>query len=258
MQTITHCRFFDLADEPIDRVLSPIKGYRDKPLLSLLESIRPLHRIFNGIQSYVNIALQNCVNPLDGLTQDESASIYLYTMEFIPGPSLHTVMNQSLRRDNRQQLRYWLPFLKLFFTALFKLPSLCETIWRGVREMDISMKYRTGMKFPWWGVSSCTSHLEILQTKNLFNTQGQRTILAIQCVNGKSIGNHSYLKMIEKEILLIPGSYFEVIGQINPAPQLHIIQLKEIPSPTTLIESPFFQSGKLFSKGISLHASRCD
>ena len=255
MQTVTNSRFLDLGDEPIDRVLSPIKGYRDKPLIPLIESVKPLIRIFNGIQSNVYLALQNCANPPDGLTQDESASIYLYTMEFIPGPSLHTIMNQTLRMENRQQLRLWLPFLKLFLTALYKLPSQCETVWRGVREIDISTKYRTGMKFPWWGVSSCTSNLEILQSKNLLNTQGQRTILAIQCLNGKSISNHSQFRMIEKEMLLIPGSYFEVIGQINPAPQLHIIQLKEIPSPTTLIESPFFQSSKLFLKGISLHAS---
>jgi hypothetical protein len=40
----------------------------------------------------------------------------------------------------------------------------------------------------------------------------------------------------------MPGSYFEVIGQLNPAPQLHIIQLKEISPPITLVKQPFNKS----------------
>ncbi|CAF5128060.1 unnamed protein product [Rotaria sp. Silwood1] len=42
----------------------------------------------------------------------------------------------------------------------------------------------------------------------------------------------------------MPGSYFEVLGQLNPAPDLHIIQLKEITPPITLIKPPFFKSNE--------------
>ncbi|CAF5218708.1 unnamed protein product, partial [Rotaria magnacalcarata] len=35
-------RFTDLNGEPIDRLLSPIKGYHHKPLVSLAEAIEPV------------------------------------------------------------------------------------------------------------------------------------------------------------------------------------------------------------------------
>jgi hypothetical protein len=38
---------------------------------------------------------------------------------------------------------------------------------------------------------------------------------------------------------LMPGSYFEVVGQLNPAKDLHIIQLKEIQPPFPLVKPPF-------------------
>ncbi len=68
---------------------------------------------------------------------------------------------------------------------------------------------------------------------------GLRTIFSIECINGKSVANHSYFKNTEKEIMLMPGSYFEVIGQLNPAPELYIIQMKEIAPPITFVKPPF-------------------
>jgi hypothetical protein len=37
----------------------------------------------------------------------------------------------------------------------------------------------------------------------------------------------------------MPGSYFEVIGQLNPATDLYIIHLKEIDPPIPLVKLPF-------------------
>ncbi|CAF5229918.1 unnamed protein product, partial [Rotaria magnacalcarata] len=70
----------------------------------------------------------------------------------------------------------------------------------------------------------------------------QRTLFSIECVNGISVVKHSYFKYAESEIILMPGSYFEVLGQLNPAPELHIIELKEITPPMTLIKPPFSKS----------------
>jgi hypothetical protein len=56
---------------------------------------------------------------------------------------------------------------------------------------------------------------------------GVRTNFSIQCINGKSVANHSHFKYTEQEVILMSGSYSEVIGQLNPASDIHIIQLKE-------------------------------
>ncbi len=242
IQSGENSRYTDLNDEPVDRLLTPIRGYEDKLLLPLTETIKPISGFFNDIQDYVYVALHNCQNPADDLTQEESASIHLYTMQFHGGPSLYILLNQSLRAENRDELIPWFSFLKLFLTALHKLPSHSEIVWRGVKNIDSSSKYKKGTKFAWWGVSSCTTDIEVLESNHFLGKHGLRTLFSIQCINGKSVANHSYFKNTEKEIILMPGSYFEVIGQLNPAPQLHIIQLKEIPPPITLVKPPFNKS----------------
>ena len=89
MSSDENSRYTDLCDEPVDRLLSPIKGYENKSLLPLNETVKPISRCFKEIEDYVYVALHNCQNPADGLTQEESASIHLYTMEFDGGPSLY-------------------------------------------------------------------------------------------------------------------------------------------------------------------------
>ena len=99
MQSRENSRFTDLRDEPVDRLLSPIRGYEDKPLVSLAETVKPISGFFNSIQDYVYVALHNCQNPTDGLTQEESAAIHLYTMQFDDGPSLYLLLNKSYHHE---------------------------------------------------------------------------------------------------------------------------------------------------------------
>ena len=235
-------RFTDLRDEPVDHLLSPIRGYEKQLVVPLTETVKSISGFFDEIEDYVYVALHNCQNPGDGLTSEESASIYLYTMQFDGESSLFVLLNQSLRAENRDELKPWFSYLILFLSALYKLPSESETVWRGIRNVDLSSKYKTATKFAWWGVSSCTTNIEVLESDKFLGKHGERTLFSIQCVNGKSVANHSYFKNTEKEIILMPGSYFEVIGQLNPARQLHIIQLKEITPPITLVRPPFSKS----------------
>lgn len=116
-------RFTDLSDEPVDHSLHAIKGIQDKSLLPLIEAIQPISKFFQQLEDYVHLALQNCQKPADGLTQEESASIHLYTMEWEDSDdSLYAVLNRTLRTPERQMIKPWFKYLKLFLTALFKLP----------------------------------------------------------------------------------------------------------------------------------------
>jgi hypothetical protein len=234
-------RISDLSGEPVDRLLVPIRGYQDQPILSLNETIKPIVKFFNRIEDYVFIALHNSQNPPDGLNQQESAAIHLYTMQFSGGPSLYQILNQTLRDENREELKLWFPFLKLFITALYKLPSHSETVWRGVKGVDLSSKYEIGTKFVWWGVSSCNTNINTLKSESFLGTTGERTVFSIKCTNGKSIVNNSYFKTKEDEMILMPGSYFEVIGHVNLGAQLHLIELKQIEPPIPFLEPPFLE-----------------
>ncbi|CAF4690798.1 unnamed protein product, partial [Rotaria sp. Silwood2] len=163
---------------------------------------------------------------------------------FDGGPSLHLLLNRSLRAAIRDDLKPWFLYLKLFLTALHKLPSQSKRVWRGIRGVDLSSKYKTGTKFAWWGVSSCTADMQVLESEQFLGKTGQRTLFSIECINGKYVGEHSYFKKTEQEIILMPGSYFEVLGQLNPASGLNIIELKEITPPMTLVKPPFSKSNE--------------
>ncbi|CAF1136628.1 unnamed protein product [Adineta steineri] len=113
----------DIRHEP-KQILEPISGYEQEPLLSLEEACRPLENILGiELNLYITVAKLNSQEPEDRLTQDESASIYLYTMEWNETEnSLYAILNQTFRTADRSKLRPWFKYLKLFFTAIFKLP----------------------------------------------------------------------------------------------------------------------------------------
>ena len=122
--TVSYDRFIDVGEEP-RKLLQPIEGYRSLQLVTLEEAIEPIVERCPDVRRRAYIAKENCDPPKDGLTQDESASIYLYTTEWEPRDQcLYAVLNSVLRSKNRTRLiPPWLLYIKLLLTALFKLPS---------------------------------------------------------------------------------------------------------------------------------------
>ncbi|CAF1246630.1 unnamed protein product [Didymodactylos carnosus] len=253
LPSLAQSRYTDIKEEPVGKLLVPIKDYDTEQLLPLEEAVAPITHLFIDLEEYVYIAKHNCQQPEDGLTQDESAALHLYTMQFSAGDSLYVILNQTLRSERRDFLQPFFKFLKVFMTALFKLDFIRATVWRGVRGVDLSQKYKTGVKFAWWGVSSCTTTLDILEKSDFLGKTGTRTVFSIECMNGKSVLKHSYFSESEKEVILMPGTYFEVMGQANPAEGLHIIHLKEIKPPFPMIKPPFVkqQQGQATPSGSS-------
>jgi hypothetical protein len=97
-----------ISDEP-KQLLQPISGYAREPLLSLEEACEPLIPIVPRLQAHIWVAKQNSKNPADGLTQDESAAIRLYTMEWDAGAdeprsSLYSHLNRTLKLIDFSQL----------------------------------------------------------------------------------------------------------------------------------------------------------
>ncbi|CAF4949467.1 unnamed protein product, partial [Rotaria sp. Silwood1] len=73
-----YLRVSDFSPLP-KRKLSPIEGYENMPLVTIEEAVKPLVKIVPKVERNVHIVKENCTNPADGLTTDESASIMLYT-----------------------------------------------------------------------------------------------------------------------------------------------------------------------------------
>ncbi|CAF1584478.1 unnamed protein product, partial [Adineta ricciae] len=204
-------------------MVMPLEGYEKESLVSLEQSIQSIIHLFNDdIHRYVYIARQNTrVNPTD-LSPDESAAVHLYSMQWTPvSDSLYIHLNRALRTVNRQALAPWFPYLKLFLTALYKLPSCHKTIWRGVKD-DLSAQYKKGEKIIWWGVSSCAGSVSVIE--QFIGQNGIRTIFSIEATNAKFIRDHSYFKE-EDEIILLPGTYLQIVDKMQPAQDLTIIHL---------------------------------
>jgi hypothetical protein len=229
-------RFIDADEEPT-KTLTPIKGYEKKDLVSLEKAVTEIEPPIHDLDTMVWTAKRNSRNPTDSLTSDESASIHLYTLEWPEvHQSVYSLLNQKLRSEDRKDLKSWHSYLKLFLTALHKLPSLKKTVWRGIRG-DVSGFYQED--FIWWGVSSCTETMKVME--RFVGRSGVRTIFMIDCINGKAIKSHSFYKD-ENEIILMPGTYLRVIDKWSPADDLYMIRLQEETPPCQLVASPFNSS----------------
>ncbi|CAF1341175.1 unnamed protein product [Rotaria sp. Silwood1] len=218
----------------------PIVGYAQEEILPLAEACTPLIPIVHNILAYVSFALEHTSDePADGLTRDESASIRLYTIEWTGEySSLYSILNETLRTSDRENLRPWFKYLKLFLSALVKLPCAPpQTVWRGVRRNTVD-DFPKGAHITWWAFSSTTTSLDLLENDLYLGKTGERTIFSIEAINGRDICAHSNFNN-EEEILLLPGTYMEVQAQLNPAAELHIIHLKQKIPKELLLEPPF-------------------
>jgi hypothetical protein len=228
-------RSFDIAEEPL-RMLLPICGFEELALVPLEEAVAPLVSLLPKVQDHAWIAQQNCEEPANGLTQNESAAIMLYTMDWEPHREcLYVALNTTLRDKKRTEksLKPWFLYLKLALVGLAKLPSKRHFLYRGVK-LDLSKQYPVGKKIVWWGFSSCTTHVNVIE--QFLGDEGERTMFNIDCYSGKDVRNHSFFDT-ENEVLLPPGRYFEVASSLKAAPGFYIIQLIEIESPVSLLHT---------------------
>src|SRR5579862_4774847 len=99
------------------------------------------------------------------------------------------LLNESLRAEDRHALKPWFSFLKLFMSALEKLPSLRVTVWRGISS-NISSSFGENTVLTWWTVNSCSKALNVVQL--FLGDVG--TLLAIEAYNAKDISEFSIFR----------------------------------------------------------------
>jgi hypothetical protein len=199
---------------------NPIFDYDDSPLLTLEEAVEPLIPIVDRLVNSVATAKNNCNQHSDLLTPDESAAIYLYTMS----ASFNLRLNETLRAK-RHELKPWFDFLKLFITALEKLPSTIGTVWRAVSG-DVGSIFDDRHDHIWWSVNSCSTNLRGIQA--FLGEKG--TLFAIHTINAKDITAFSAIPD-EGEVVLMPGTRLCVKSEsLNFIDRLWVLPLEEIDS----------------------------
>lgn len=218
-------RYTDVSKEPT-KPLPPIEKFSGKCPVGLQDAIKTIERFVNNLPHYALFSFNKCKLPKEGLTQNESAALYLYSLQWPEGQhSFYTLFNRALRNEDRTKLIPYNNYLHLFMTALGKLPSIQDRVWRGVNG-DISEQYKPNSVHVWWGASSCSDMVHV--TDGFLDKDNYRTLFNIKCYEGKIIKNHSAFPN-ESEIVLPPGTCLKVKSVSSPAPQLHIIDMEQIP-----------------------------
>lgn len=239
----TNLRFFDVCEKP-SKALTPLQGYGNKPLVSIEESVKPLAQLVCDIAVDARQAKGSAYHDSGLLTKDESAAIYLYTLESTKGSSsLRTLLNETLYLQTQEGLKPYLSYLKLLLTALFKLPPNECTAWQAT-HLDLSDTYKKGEYLCWTGFSSCRNSIKSLHATQHAKTLMIRTILSIECINAREIQIYSCCPK-ENEILLLPCTYFQVTDVMHQRDHTVIIYLRELKPPHILLEPPFHQSIQL-------------
>jgi hypothetical protein len=207
--------------------LSPVCGYHDLKLVSLEEALQPIELQINDLPRYIKTAKKYCHRPSEhGLTHDESASIYIYTMEW-DETSLYRLLNQALRNPDRKKVQVWFSYLKLFDSAMDKIPTVKEVVWRGI-ALDIGKSFVKNQRLTWWTVNSCSSSVGVI--KHFFGNTNNYTLFMIEAVNGKNVSNYTAYED-ENEIILPIGAQFRVksdpLEQSNQSYLVHLIEIDD-------------------------------
>jgi len=115
--------------------------------------------------------------------------------------------------------------LKLLITGISKLPPIKTNVYRGVK-LDLKSEYlnKKGKRQIWWGFSSTTDRVEVLENEMFLGKKGERTLFIIDSISARDISKYSGITQ-ERELILLPGTVLTIESVLDSG--MNVIQLKE-------------------------------
>jgi hypothetical protein len=205
------------------------------PGISLENALEPLVEFIPKIFEKAAVAKQNSKNPSDGLSCDESAAIYLFSMRWEPHDQcLYFILNATLHNHNYAKVGSWKLYLKLLFTALDRLRSNRITFRQDI-EHDRTRRLRKDNFLVFWGLTSCSLSIPLPQKFNqtTYHTK-TRTVFVFECRNAKYIARHSS-DPSRNEFLLLP-TQFQFFRYLDRRNDIEIIQVRDCNTSPPLID----------------------
>jgi hypothetical protein len=212
---------FEGAKVHCQAMFNPLQGVMKESKLSFEEAIKRsgITNLKHEIQESKRFAEKQKHEQLD---EDEVASLNFYSKQ----SAFFSTLNCVLRSRNGPEIkRRFFPYLRLVLGGAFKCPLQLGTFTRGI-GFDILQHIQTSGPFYWWAFTSTTKQVD--QTDQ-FLGHGEGTLLIIKGA-GVDLGPFTDFKT-EKEVLLLPGSVFEMEGEAVQRGPLNIIQLTQLPTP---------------------------
>ncbi|MEU0742214.1 ADP-ribosyltransferase domain-containing protein [Streptomyces sp. NPDC006134] len=219
-------RLAGVKDEGL--ALPAITGVFDTPLMGFRDAVAPVARLLPGLGRHVELSHAFGERRADdadggGLSADAIAALHLYTCE----SAFYRELNAVLRSPDRTRLVPYLPYLRLLFAAVARLPVRTEPLWRGV-SLDLRSQYPRGGTVTWWGVSSCTSELGVARA--FLGSRGRRTLFEV--VPARAVGIRGFSAFTgEEEFVLLPGTRLKVTDVKTERGGLCTVKLTELDEP---------------------------
>ena len=226
-------RLVDLDASLFEAGLSPITGIATAELLPFVDAVKRCG--VKGLALNIKCAAKHGTTMKNhgaggALTADHIAAIHMYTQDC----AFYRTLNLCLRARDRTGVAPFFSYLRLLLEALRQLPAQKRTVYRGVK-LDLSAKFRKGDEPVWWSVTSTSTTMEVLQSKEFCGQDGLRTVFVVQAVHARDIAAFSAFAY-EEELILLPGSQLAVKAVVSMGGGLHLVQMDEIDEPMTLIE----------------------
>ncbi|CAF1316150.1 unnamed protein product [Adineta steineri] len=117
--------------------------YLKVPLLSITEAIQQVPNSWTHL-SFCPISLPPYITLPSGWTTNDLAAIKVYTSPC----RLYDALNEALRTEKINEIRPWFSYLKLFDTAINKIPPVKRRYCRGIRVAPDS-SYKIGTVITW-------------------------------------------------------------------------------------------------------------
>ncbi|MEV7394082.1 ADP-ribosyltransferase domain-containing protein [Streptomyces sp. NPDC091215] len=214
-------RLTSVKDEGL--VLPAITGVFDTPLMDFQNALAPVSTALSGLAGHIrrshDFGKQRADQTAGGPSADAIAALHLYTCE----SAFYREINNVLRSPDRTRITPYLPYLRLLFSAVSKLPAYTQPLWRGV-SLDLRAQYPAGRTVTWWGVSSCTSELKVARA--FLGSRGKRTLFEV--IPARAVGIKSFSAFTgEEEYILTPGTQLTVTEVKNEPRGLCTIRLSE-------------------------------
>ncbi|MFI6148730.1 macro domain-containing protein [Streptomyces sp. NPDC051109] len=215
-------RLTGVKDEGL--VLPAITGVFDTPLMDFQDAVAPVAKTLSGLAGHIDrshdFGKRRADETSGSLSADAIAALYLYTCE----SAFYREINTVLRSPDRARVTPYLPYLRLLFSAVSGLPAHTQPLWRGV-SLDLRAQYPVGRTVTWWGVSSCTSELNV--ARSFLGSRGKRTLFEVTPAHAVGIRSFSAFTG-EEEYILTPGTQLKVTDVKSERGGLCTVKLTEV------------------------------
>eukprot|EP00042_Codosiga_hollandica_P042843 m.397871 g.397871 ORF g.397871 m.397871 type:complete len:528 (+) comp56426_c0_seq1:41-1624(+) len=184
------------------------------PLLSVEEAARPfLLPQFNHFLAMAQAFVTRAANSkTSAVTTDEAVAIWLYTSAS-PSADHHaisTTLNAALHSADPSAVQPFLPFLKLFFSGVQKMPKAPNGFHRGTLG-DLSAQFTKGAVVEWAGLVSGTLFIDSLENTVFENQAVPRTHFVVSHADAHDIRIFSRYPD-DCEIVLLPHKKLKVVS----------------------------------------------